>query len=281
MSIAAGGSQKFTFTPASGWEVSLVTYGVAKQPKTTINGPVSSYTFSNVQDNMELGVVFTQVNQATSYTISVGKEGSGTVSPAGPVTITEGESQTFTFTPASGYEVDYILYKDVGGTTEYIDGPIASYTFSGVQNNMELYVGFAESVVATNSYDADASFPIYNIPVQAGGILSFNPELTFADPPAESADYYVGYVSQGRLFMSRKELDGKIIFEIYAGDTGLLRCGTYNFQGGNLWECDVFDKVQFHTDLVSAPNVDLFVVGVAVNGDLSTLQGARFKFVTE
>ena len=279
VSVDAGASQTFTFTPGSGAEVDYITYGVAGKPRTTINGPVSNYTFTNVQDNMELGVVFTQVSGTTSHTISVSKDGSGTVLPAGPVSVVAGGSQTFTFTPDAGWKVSDVTYGLVGGTKTSV-GAVSSYTFSNVQNNMELGVVFTESSV-TSMYDADGTFPIYYIPVQVGQILDFTPILNFAAPPEGVSDYYVGYISQGKLFMARQELNGNIVFDLYGADQGLLRCGTYDFQGGATWECGIFQKAQFQTDLVAFPNVDCLVVGVGEKDDLSTLQGAIFQFVAQ
>ena len=277
IAVQAGGSKTFMFTPFVGCEVSNVMYGPVGGAITPV-GPVSSFTFTNVLEDMRLDVEFSVTSQSTSYTISVSKDGAGTVSPAGPVTVLAGGGQTFTFTPADGWEISDVSYGTAGGGTRMYVGPVSSYTFINVQNNMDLGVVFTE-----RAYDADASFPIYEIqiPVQAGQILDFRPLLRLANPPGGFADYYFGYLSQEKLFMARQEIDGKIEFEAYDPDTGLLRCGTYDFQGGATWECDTFGRGAYQTDLVTAPHVDFFIVGVGVHGDLSTLQGALFKFLPQ
>lgn len=76
----------------------------------------------------------------TPCNISVTVTGEGSVDPAGSVvTVTKGQSQTFTFTPDSGYHIEDVLVDGVSV------GTAGSYTFSNVQSDHELEVIFAET----------------------------------------------------------------------------------------------------------------------------------------
>ncbi|MDF2571472.1 MAG: hypothetical protein K0R55_3076, partial [Sporomusa sp.] len=102
--VSSGGSQVFTITPNSGYEISDV-----KVDGTSV-GKVSSYTFANVTANHSIEATFKAVVIPDSYyTISVSSTTGGTVTPNKNVSVKKGESQTFTFTPNSGYTVDKVL----------------------------------------------------------------------------------------------------------------------------------------------------------------------------
>ena len=76
----------------------------------------------------------------TPCNISVTVTGEGSVDPAGSVvTVTKGQSRTFTFTPDSGYHIEDVLVDGVSV------GTAGSYTFSNVQGDHELEVIFAET----------------------------------------------------------------------------------------------------------------------------------------
>ncbi len=91
VSVSAGASQTFTISPASGYAISSVTVDGASV------GAISSYTFSGMTANHTIQASF--VAQATSYTLNVGKSGSGsgtaTSSPTG-TTFNQGTSVTLT-----------------------------------------------------------------------------------------------------------------------------------------------------------------------------------------
>jgi hypothetical protein len=128
-SVSSGGSQTFTFTPDSGYEVASVT--VDGSAVTT----ASSYTFSNVTTNHSISVTFAVA--AVRYTITASSGGNGTISPSGSVSVASGDDQTFTFTPDSGYAVSSVV---VDGSSV---GSPASYTFSSVTANHTISVSFA------------------------------------------------------------------------------------------------------------------------------------------
>ncbi|MEQ1836797.1 MAG: PKD domain-containing protein, partial [Candidatus Nitrotoga sp.] len=66
---------------------------------------------------------------ATSYTISASAGANGTITPAGITTVNQGASQTYSITPASGYQIASL-------TVNGVSAPISSvYTFMNVQAN--------------------------------------------------------------------------------------------------------------------------------------------------
>jgi len=77
----------------------------------------------------------------TTYTITATAGPHGTITPSGDVTVNEGGSQTFTFTPEAGYRIDVVLVDNVPQV------PVPeSYTFENIQANHTIHVDFAEGI---------------------------------------------------------------------------------------------------------------------------------------
>ena len=127
VTINYGTNQSFSFTPATGYQVSSIL--VDGSAVTT----ASSYTFSNVTANHTISVSFTPV----TYTITASAGSNGTISPSGAVTVNYGTSQSFSFTPATGYQVSSVLVDGTAVTTA------SSYTFSNVTASHTISLSFA------------------------------------------------------------------------------------------------------------------------------------------
>jgi len=85
-------------------------------------------------------VPFTTGGSAT-YTITATAGPHGTITPSGAVTVNQGGSQTFTFTPEAGYRIDVVLVDNVPQV------PVPeSYTFENIQANHTIHVDFAEGI---------------------------------------------------------------------------------------------------------------------------------------
>jgi hypothetical protein len=85
-------------------------------------------------------VPFTTGGSGT-YTITATAGPNGTITPSGAVTVNEGGSQTFTFTPADGYQINTVLVDNQPQT------PIpTSYTFTNVQANHTIHVDFTDGI---------------------------------------------------------------------------------------------------------------------------------------
>jgi hypothetical protein len=70
------------------------------------------------------------------YTITVSAGSNGAISPAGAISVTSGQSKTFSITPNSGYEIDTVM---VNGTNI---GAVTTYTFSNVTNSQTINATF-------------------------------------------------------------------------------------------------------------------------------------------
>ena len=151
VSVAAGGSQKFSFTPATGYKVSSVLVDG------TAVATASSYTFSSVSANHTISVSFAPI----TYTITPTAGANGTISPSSAVTVNYGGSQKFSFTPATGYQVSSVLVDGTAVTTA------SSYTFSSVSANHTISVSFAAVTTST----APTTYTI-SATVQGSGSIS-------------------------------------------------------------------------------------------------------------
>ena len=120
----------------------------------------------------------------TAYcTITVETPVNGTVSPSGRVSVREGSSQSFIFTPNSGYAVSDVL---VDGKSV---GAVSSYTFENVTTNHTLKVTFTPDgqtpaklpftdVPAGSWYYDDVAWAYENSLMNGTGATTFSPNLT-------------------------------------------------------------------------------------------------------
>lgn len=113
-------------SPGRQWQLAAVTIDGVPQP------PLNSVTITNVQASHS--VVFTWIEQ---YIISASTATpNGQISPSGAVPINAGGNQTFTITPNPGYHIANVI---VDGTAM---GPIASYTFTNIQQPHQISATF-------------------------------------------------------------------------------------------------------------------------------------------
>lgn len=131
--VPAGGNQTFNVDPASGYRIASVLVDGVDQ------GPVCTYTFGSVAANHTIAASF---NAPGRYTLTASAGAGGSISPAGPVAVAAGASQTFTIAAASGYR---ILAVAVDGANQ---GAIATYTFANVQANHSIAATFASTTQA-------------------------------------------------------------------------------------------------------------------------------------
>jgi len=114
-------------TPNTGYHVNAVTVDGATA------GALTSYSFSGVTGDHTISATFA----VTTYTIAASAADHGLVAPAGTTTINYGGTQTYTFTPATGYHVANVL---VDGA---FVGAVASYPFTNVTASHTVAVSFA------------------------------------------------------------------------------------------------------------------------------------------
>ena len=136
-SVAAHANREFTFNPAAGYHVDVVTV-----EGTPVSGSPTTYTFTDVTDDHTIRVTFAR-NASTKYTITASAGSHGSISPSGAVKVTYGDNKTFTFNPAAGYHVDVVT---VDGTP--VLGHPTSYKFTGVIANHTINVSFEADPVS-------------------------------------------------------------------------------------------------------------------------------------
>ena len=119
--VDRGASKTFTMTPAPGYVVKEVKIdGVDK-------GPLTTYTFSNVQENHSIEVVFAIPPPTAVISSSAGP--GGTISASGSIVVNKGESKTFTIAATAGYIIKQVK---VDGADM---GAISTYTFNNIQED--------------------------------------------------------------------------------------------------------------------------------------------------
>ncbi len=98
VTLEQGANQSFTISANSGYQITDVTVdGVSVGIRT-------SYTFTNVTANHTIEVSFAP-EVVYIYTISASSGPNGSISPQGEIEVTEGQNQSFTMVPDSGYQV--------------------------------------------------------------------------------------------------------------------------------------------------------------------------------
>lgn len=93
--VAKGGSQTYNFTPNLGYKVQDVVVNGAPQ------GPLASYTFTNVTSDRTIGVTFVKA----TYTVTASAGPGGFISPTGIRQYSQGSKPLYRFIPSTGYKV--------------------------------------------------------------------------------------------------------------------------------------------------------------------------------
>ncbi len=127
--VVQGQNQTYTITPNTGFSIStLIVDGVTTTPTTTV-------TFTNVTGNHTIDVTFSAL---PTFTIVATAGANGTIGPVGTTSVTQGNSQTYTITPDSGFEVAILTVDGVS------TAPALSYTFTNVMATHTIDVTFVE-----------------------------------------------------------------------------------------------------------------------------------------
>jgi len=124
-SIAVEEDANFTVAPNTELEVGVYTATV------TVSGD------NAISESFE--VTF-EVTELPTYTITAIAGANGEISPEGEISVIEGESQTFTFAPNTGYHINQVLIDGVNNTAAVASG---TYTFEDVSANHTIEITFA------------------------------------------------------------------------------------------------------------------------------------------
>lgn len=144
-----GASQIFTITPnAGGSIVDVIVDGVSQ-------GPITSYTFTNVTAAHTITATFT----TTTHTITATAGSRGSITPSGTVTVNSGDSQAFTITPDNRYTIADITVDGVSY------GAAPSFTIANVTASHTIAATFAlNSGAVTVSIDSPTKGATINRP---------------------------------------------------------------------------------------------------------------------
>jgi len=129
ITVNQGSDKSFTITPDTGYQIDDVLVDGS------LVGAVSSYTFTNVNQNHTIYATFI-IEDNDTYTITASAGSHGSISPSGSVTVNQGSDKTFTITPDTGYQIDDVL---VDGSSV---GAVSSYTFNNVTENHTISATF-------------------------------------------------------------------------------------------------------------------------------------------
>ncbi len=127
VSVNYGGSQGFTITASTGYQIADVFADNVSV------GTISSYTFTDVQAAHTITANFT----INTFNITASAGAGGSISPDGSVSVKYGDNQTFTITSNTGYN---IVDVSVNGSSA---GAVSSYTFNNVQASNTISATFA------------------------------------------------------------------------------------------------------------------------------------------
>jgi len=183
VSVNQGSSQGYTITPDAGYQVAdVLVDGMSV-------GSVSSYIFDQVVEDHSIHATF--IADTVTITASAGTNGS--ISPAGSVSVSYGNSQSFTITPNTGYQVADVMVDGISV------GPLASYTFDQVVEDHSLQATFiADTVTITASVGANGSIspPAGSVSVPIGNSQTF---AISPDSGYKISDVWVDGVSVGTM----------------------------------------------------------------------------------
>jgi Chitobiase/beta-hexosaminidase C-terminal domain/Divergent InlB B-repeat domain len=127
--VPKGTNQTYTITPAPGYAVLYVIVDASNL------GPISSYTFTNVNIGHTITAYFTVASN--KITASVDPNANGSISPYGVTPVQDKGSQTYTIMPAAGYHVADVLVDLVSV------GAVTSYPFTNVMADHTISATFA------------------------------------------------------------------------------------------------------------------------------------------
>lgn len=158
--VNPGGSITFTIVPDPNYDVQNVWVDDVPQ------GPITTYAFLNVTANHSLAASFAPI----TYIITPTAGANGSISPATPQAVAQGAAHTFTITPDASYCVLDVRVNDVS------QGPVSSYTFVNVTQNMTIAATFTNQFVITPTDDGVGGHFAPNAPqnVPCGGSQTFN-----------------------------------------------------------------------------------------------------------
>jgi len=251
VTVNQGNNQTFTFTPNSGYDIDQVLVDGTNNATAVSTG---SYTFTNVTANHTISVSFKQ-KPIPTYTITASTGSGGNISPSGNVTVNQGNNQTFSFTPYSGYEISQVFIDGTNNATAVSSG---SYTFTNITDNHTISVTFTQVAV-----------PTYTINASAGNGGSISPSGNVSVSQGNSQTFY--FYSNAGYEINQVLVDG-------TNNTAAVSSGAYTFTNvtSNHTISVTFTQVAVPTYTINASAGS--GGGISPNGNVSVNQGDNQEF---
>jgi poly(beta-D-mannuronate) lyase len=180
VSVRAGESQRFVFTPSNGFHLDSLFIDGAYFPDST-NG----YTFKNVLSAHTISVKFV----ANIHQIMVGVHGPGIAIPSGSVYVNHDANKSFSFIPNADCHIDSVVVDGIS-----VDS-LVSYTIYNVQQNHEIDVYFSSNIIIVST-EINNSWNLVSVPVWA---QSFIKDSVFQTAISNAYTFNAGYVAKDTL----------------------------------------------------------------------------------
>jgi hypothetical protein len=130
--VQYGTNQTFMALPGGGHYLTAIYVDGVYDAAATVAG---SYTFNNVTANHTISANFAP----NPYTITATHGAYGTITPVGDIEVEHGTSQTFYFTPVTGYQVAQVLIDGIENPAVALDG---YFTFTNINQGHTIHVTF-------------------------------------------------------------------------------------------------------------------------------------------
>ena len=180
--VHCGSNQTYTITPETCYIISDVIVDGASA------GPVTTYTFTNVQVDHTISVIFARKTFSITATAGAG----GSIAPSGLIAVLCGNNQTFRINPDQNHKVSDVLVDGIS------KGYVASYTFANVQEDHTIEASFSRSEFIINS-TSDQYTIVYPNGVKGYPEGSNKTYLTQAKPGSDLNDVVVDTESKGSI----------------------------------------------------------------------------------
>ena len=163
LTVDYGDYPTFYFYPDTGYEIDQVLVDGVNDDTAVSTG---NYTFNYVTADHTISVSFKQ-NPVSLYTINASADSGGSIFPSGSVSVNQGDSQTFTFSPNTNYLIDDVLVDGVSYAPAIASG---SYTFTNVTANHTISVSFKPECLPNIIVQIwDDVLSVINVPANNGG----------------------------------------------------------------------------------------------------------------
>ena len=177
ISVVEGNSAVFNITPNANYELSSLLVNGSENLSAYSNGVV---TISNVTENTEIVVVFTEIIVAPStFTVEVQVVG-GIVNGNSSVEVVSGENAVFSITPNTAYTLSTLTINGVANLNAYSNGTL---TIANVTEDTTVVITFTTTSTEVVKYTVKATFDktqgsVSNIVAKVNAGTKISPKIT-------------------------------------------------------------------------------------------------------